>query len=403
MATDRIKAIVIQRGARHRYAVPRLLNNAGHLEALYTDSNGSFGAGRLIAALPKAWLPRSADRLGQREISGIPPSLVQTTDLLLPLEMLLRRTSSTEYEFNLKRDRLFSSVLGHWGFKEATWIYSMFGEGWSFIESAKQRGIRIALDMFINPITHSIVENERRQFPDWEAPSDNDFSELESDVCRRIELADLLLCPSESVVDGLMTYPAFAAKKIRVVPYGFAVDAHPRGTSPAPRRILFGGAASLRKGIHYLAQAASLLSKSAPHYEFRIAGPVTDSIRSKPECKYLSFLGPLSRTEFLAELELADLLVLPTLAEGSATVIYEALSFGIPVVTTRSAGSVITHGKEGLIIPERDANALADAIRSISEQRDTRLSMSLQATNTAREFSEPLWGQRLIAALQSVA
>jgi glycosyltransferase involved in cell wall biosynthesis len=398
-----LKVIVIQLGARHRYAVPRFLFEAKHLEALYTDSNATFGVGRLFNHLPQSMLSRSAKRLIQRRISGIPSSLVRSTDLLLLYEPLLRRTSTSEFDFNLRRDRVFSRALQKWGPGNATWIYSMFGEGWNFIESAKKRDIRIALDMFVNPITHRIVENERRLFPDWELPDAENFQALENDLCKRIALADLLLCPAQSVVEGLKSYPTFDAEKVRVVPYGFAVDARPKGASPIPRRILFGGAANLRKGIHYLARAATLLSSSFPGYEFRVAGPVTNTVRSKTECRNLNFLGPLSRADFLAELELADIFVLPTLAEGSATVIYEALSFGIPVVTTMSAGSVITSGKEGLIVPERDAAALATAIREITELRTVRDSMSIEAAFTAKEFSEELWGKRLIAALQSAA
>lgn len=397
-----MKAIVIQMGARHRYAIPRLLHAAGRLEMLYTDSNGSYGLGRLLSLSPPALLPRAARRLCQRKISGLPDSVVKTTDLLLPLHPLFRYFSASAFEGNVKQDRVFSNVLARWGLGQSTIIYSMFGEGWSFIEAAKERGIAIVLDMFVNPITHRIVENERRMFPDWETPSKEDFAQLESDVNKRIALADMLLCPADAVADGMRHYSAFDSEKIRIVPYGFASDARPLGVTPVPRRILFGGSATLRKGIHYFARAAELLSQDAGGYEFRVAGPVTANIKGKAECGHLKFLGPLSRKDFLAELEAADIFVLPTLAEGSASVIYEALAFGVPVVTTRSAGSVITDGNEGRIVPERDSYALADAIRQISEHRELRDAMGRAALVTASEFSEAKWGERLIAALQSI-
>jgi glycosyltransferase involved in cell wall biosynthesis len=92
---------------------------------------------------------------------------------------------------------------------------------------------------------------------------------------------------------------------------------------------------------------------------------------------------------------------LPTLAEGSATVIYEALSFGIPVVTTNSAGSVMIHGQEGYIVPEREVDALVEAISGIALNRDLREAMSLEARNTSIEYSEAKWGKRLIDAFQN--
>jgi glycosyltransferase involved in cell wall biosynthesis len=395
--------IVVQLGARHRYAVARLLHESGHLERLYTDSNGSFGVGHLLDMFPKSMLAGAANRLIRRKISGVPSPLVRSTDLLLLYEPLLRRTSSSDFEFNLRRDRVFSRSLRKWGLGNATWIYSMFGEGWNFIEYAKKRGTRIALDMFVNPVTHRIVEDERCLFPDWELPAGESFQALEDDLSKRIALADLLFCPAQSVVEGLRSYPTFDAEKVRVVPYGFAGDARPQGRRPIPYRILFGGAANLRKGIHYFAQAAALLSSSNPRYDFRVAGPVSKNIRSKSDCRHINFLGPLSRTDFLAELELADIFVLPTLAEGSATVIYEALSFGIPVVTTNSAGSVMIHGQEGYIVPEREVDALVEAISGIALNRDLREAMSLEARNTSIEYSEAKWGKRLIDAFQNIS
>ena len=278
----------------------------------------------------------------------------------------------------------------------------MFGEGGSFIEAAKRRGLKIALDIFITPIAHRIVERERQAYPEWEAPGNAEFEVIEQYVNKCIALADLLLCPAEAVADGMRYYPSFVEEKVRVVPYGYAGDIQPQGIKTVQRRVLFGGAATLRKGIHYFAQATELLSRDGTGYDFRVAGPVTQIVRGRPECRYLSFLGPLTRTEFLRELEAADVFVLPTLAEGSATVIYEALALGIPVVATRSAGSVITNGTEGYIVPERDAPALADAITEITSRRNLRDSMSMEAIRTAREFSEAKWGERLVSALRSV-
>jgi glycosyltransferase involved in cell wall biosynthesis len=52
----------------------------------------------------------------------------------------------------------------------------------------------------------------------------------------------------------------------------------------------------------------------------------------------------------------------PTLSEGSANVVYEALSAGLPVITTPSAGSIIQDGVDGVIIPPRSAAHLAEAL-----------------------------------------
>ena len=79
------------------------------------------------------------------------------------------------------------------------------------------------------------------------------------------------------------------------------------------------------------------------------------------------------------EFRQADVFVLPTLAEGSAEVINEALGAGIPVVTTPAAGSVVRDGIEGRIVPERDPAALAAAIDELLSDRPLRARMALAA------------------------
>ena len=97
------------------------------------------------------------------------------------------------------------------------------------------------------------------------------------------------------------------------------------------------------------------------------------------------------------------MLVLPSLAEGSAGATYEALAAGVPVVTTPAAGSVVRDGIEGRIVPERDPVALADAIAEIVEDRDKRARMSVAARERARDYTWERYGERLVGALRSVA
>src|SRR5947207_337643 len=99
----------------------------------------------------------------------------------------------------------------------------------------------------------------------------------------------------------------------------------------------------------------------------------------------------------------ADIVVLPSLAEGSAAVIYEALAAGLPIVTTPEAGSVVRDGIEGRIVPSRDPEALANAIAEIVKDREKRERMSHAARERAREFTWERYGERLIATLKTFA
>jgi glycosyltransferase involved in cell wall biosynthesis len=102
------------------------------------------------------------------------------------------------------------------------------------------------------------------------------------------------------------------------------------------------------------------------------------------------------REEFLR----ADLFVLPTLAEGSATAHIEALACGIPVVTTPNCGTLIQDGAEGFLVPIRDASALADRIEAIVTNRKLRAQMGARARALAlREHTWECYEDRLVRAL----
>ena len=83
----------------------------------------------------------------------------------------------------------------------------------------------------------------------------------------------------------------------------------------------------------------------------------------------------------------ADVFCLPSLAEGMARATLEALANGLPCVVTRASGAPITNGKEGLLVPERDGPAIAEAIATIVEDRDRRNHISEAALRRARDHT----------------
>src|SRR5207237_513109 len=78
--------------------------------------------------------------------------------------------------------------------------------------------------------------------------------------------------------------------------------------------------------------------------------------------RFATFLGPVPRTRMPALLRWADLLVLPSICEGSALVTYEALATGVPVIGTPNAGAPLRDGVDGLLVPSGEVEALAAAI-----------------------------------------
>jgi glycosyltransferase involved in cell wall biosynthesis len=257
-------------------------------------------------------------------------------------------------------------------------------------------------EIYIPLSTERILTEERKKFPGWEE-NVPDYAA----VCRGFESlggpradADSAICPSEWVRDDLVRNFGFPSEHTAIVPYGVNPELFSVRNEPVRGRILFAGTAELRKGIHYLAMAAEKLVEHGFHCEFRVAGNVEQSVTNQRQCRYLTFLGRVPRAGMTREFAVADLFVLPSLAEGSAETTYEALACGVPVVTTLEAGSVVRDGIDGRIVPSRDPEALANAIAEIVEDRQKRERMSRAALDRAHDYTWERYGERLLAALR---
>src|SRR4029077_18852254 len=82
--------------------------------------------------------------------------------------------------------------------------------------------------------------------------------------------------------------------------------------------------------------------------------------------------GPVPRSDMGVHFAWADVFLLPSLCEGSATVVYEALSASLPVICTQNTGSIVRDGVEGRIIPIRDSRVIAEAVAGLARNIELR-------------------------------
>lgn len=404
-----MRYLVTQNGARRSYAVPALLERAGMLEGFYTDLAGNVGLGRWLAAAQH--LPGVRASLGRLAARRIPSDVAdKTSTFALPtlLEWLGGRLSADDpasrFLRHLEQDTRLGEAMIRAGFGQATHVYSMLGEGRPFLIEARRRGLVTVAEVYILLSTERILAEERRLFPDWE-PEAPDYEALRRGFGHEEglpQLADHFICPSAAVQTDLVESWGVAPHRTTLVPYGMNPSWLELQCQPQRGRVLFVGTADLRKGIHYLAMAAEKLRAQGHQYEFHVAGNVSDQVRQQPLCRHLTFLGRIPRDRIQKEFSAADVFVLPSLAEGSAEVTYEALAAGLPLITTAAAGSVAREGIEGRIIHERDPVALAAAIEQVVEDRTLRARMALAARERARDYMWEKYGERLVAALQNV-
>ena len=111
-----------------------------------------------------------------------------------------------------------------------------------------------------------------------------------------------------------------------------------------------------------------------------------------------SFFHLLGRREDISSiLSAADIFVLPSLAEGQPRVLLEAMAAGLPCVATRGLGlsEVITHERDGLLVPPRDSEALAQAINVLLSDKKLADKLGKAAAVRAKDFDLPMMLDKL--------
>lgn len=200
--------------------------------------------------------------------------------------------------------------------------------------------------------------------------------------------------------------------EIDVVPHGVssrfldaAADAGPRG-----RGILFCGSWDLVKGVPYLVQAfgrlverdvrvqpsgapaqLTIVGGGLPESQIRAAFPAAAQAR-------VTVVDRAREEEVIAAYRSHDVLAFPSTYEGFGMVLIEAMSQRLPVVTTPvgCATSLVDDGRSGVIVPARDADALADALETLLIDPTRRAALADAACRRVRGMS---WAETARATL----
>ena len=160
----------------------------------------------------------------------------------------------------------------------------------------------------------------------------------------------------------------------------------PAKQNPAPL-ILSVGRLVPFKGFEYLIDACAELTRCGLDFTCEIVGdgPLRESLRAKIDKLNLSsrvaLLGSLSQGAIFEKLRATDIFVLASVVDPQGasdvfpTVILEAMSAALPVVSTRLAGipESVVHDKTGLLVPPGDTAALADALEQLIRDPARRL------------------------------
>lgn len=210
---------------------------------------------------------------------------------------------------------------------------------------------------------------------------------------QEIESCDWLLTPSP-FVSRTYIERGFPANRIICIPYAantkiFEPPSDWRHREVGPMSVVCVAQVIPRKGIHYLLQAWRNMGLPANQATLRIIGHIADNMawitRGLPPG--VEFIGTADRAGVIRELQAASVFVLPTLEEGFAVSILEAMSAGCAVVTTPASGaeSIIINGQNGLIIMERDVDGLAESLCSLHVAPALRVKLGRAACETVQQ------------------
>ena len=171
-------------------------------------------------------------------------------------------------------------------------------------------------------------------------------------------------------------------------PYGTTLAGSPYGTTPfghseiayVPKStfvVLFVGRHIERKGLRYLIDAATELDPQK--FQIRIVGhgDLTDSLQTYAREKaplQVVFTGKLTKEQLEHEYRSASCFVLPAIVdskgdtEGLGVVLIEAAELGLPLVASDVGGipDVVENGVSGLLVPEKNSKALAQAFQKLA-------------------------------------
>ena len=148
------KVIVAHMGARHGYAVPRILHQRGALSRLYTDLSAKGVVASAAAAWPMRFDLPVVGKLRRRTVKGIPPSMVYSAPMVNMRSALA--TGKTQQERYAIENRLFGAQMQRWGVGDANIVYGMYGSGVPFWRHAKSQGLKIVVDYFIREIDKGV-------------------------------------------------------------------------------------------------------------------------------------------------------------------------------------------------------------------------------------------------------
>ena len=219
------------------------------------------------------------------------------------------------------------------------------------------------------------------------------------------ERASVFVCVSEWIRQKALD-SGFPGEKLWVHPIGIDVERFaPDASQVKEPLVLFVGRLVEKKGCVHLLRAMKVVESRVPEARLAVVGdgPLRGALEAEARetLTRCEFAGAASADVVQQWMRRAALVAVPSVvaangdAEGLSTVVCEAQAMGVPVVGFRGPGIAVVDGETGLLVPERDEAALAEAI--VTLLRNEALAARMGAAG--RQHVERFFNLRTLTAL----
>lgn len=370
-----------QLGRREHYALPSYLHEQGKLGLLATD----VWCG-LAGILPRGWLPSKLAQRYNPKLKDAP--IVSQGILSAALNPLSRKSPDLRW---LSEGRQFGAFAAaefaktHLGLGDIVLGYT--AANLEPLTLAKKRGA-IGLHVQVDPGLEWYQTRlaEQQAYPEVEDRAEMPDASFFDRVREEWSEAAQIIVHSEHSKSALIQQGVEASRCV-IAPPSFELITGGRARERKlgqPFRVLFVGNHCLAKGFHYYVQAA----KTAPaDMEFHSAGrSMLKEAYHADAAKYVHMHGHLPQSFIFKLMTESDVLVFPTLSDGFGLVQLEAMSLGLPVISTPHCGDVVRDGVDGLKIPARNPEAINNALSRLGKSSELHNAMSSKAIERPAEF-----------------
>ena len=277
--------------------------------------------------------------------------------------------------------------------------------------AAKKLGVKCIYDL---PIAYwetgrMLMQEEAVRLPEWAPTLGGGITDTQQKLDRKaqeLELADMVVLASDFVKNSL---PLSASrKKLVMAPFGTPIIGDTKAReyvkdSNKPLRVLFVGSMGQRKGLGDLFAAMKLLKTDA--VELIVMGSIQAPLAFYRQ-QYQNFTYEPGRphAEVLELMQTCDVFCLPSIVEGRALVMQEAMSQRLPLIITPNTGGedLVIEGETGFLVPIRSPETIAEKITWFLDNRSEIPRMGRNAQLHAKTYTWEKYGQQIVSGIREL-